>query len=258
VTAIFAGLLTKVGVYAIIRTQTLLFPDVLPTWLLLVLAGSTMLVGVLGAIAQDDVKRILSFLIISSIGFMVMGLAMFTVAGIAAAIVYMVHQVVIKTTLFLAGGMIEHTGGSSRLSRLGDMARTAPIVAVVFFVPAMSLVGIPPMSGFTAKFALFDSVVESKEWWILAVSITASLLILFSVAKIWIGVFWAPVDAGEEPAPKPVRTPLLMLAPTSLLVAATIVLGLAAGPVYDYCVRAADDLVDPSAYVSAILNEEDQ
>ena len=128
----------------------------------MVVAGTTMLVGVLGAIAQDDVKRILSFLIISSIGFMVMGMALFTVAGIAAAIVYMVHQVVLKTALFLAGGMIEHAGGSSRLSRLGDMARTAPMIAVIFFVPAMSLAGIPPMSGFTAKFALFDSVAESS------------------------------------------------------------------------------------------------
>ena len=171
VTAIFAGLLTKVGVYAIMRTQTLLFPEVLPTWLLMVVAGATMLVGVLGAIAQDDVKRILSFLIISSIGYMVMGLALFTVAGIAAAIVYMVHQIVVKTALFLAGGMIEHAGGSSRLSRLGDMARTAPMIAVLFFVPAMSLAGIPPMSGFAAKFALFDSVAESSEWWILGVAV---------------------------------------------------------------------------------------
>ncbi len=147
VTAIFAGLLTKVGVYAIIRTQTLLFPDVLPTWLLMVIAGLTMLVGVLGAIAQDDVKRILSFLIISSIGYMVMGMALFTVAGIAAAVFYMVHHVVLKTGLFLAGGLIEHAGGSSRLSRLGGMVRTAPVIAVLFFIAAMSLAGIPPMLG---------------------------------------------------------------------------------------------------------------
>jgi multicomponent Na+:H+ antiporter subunit D len=253
VTAIFAGLLTKVGVYAIIRTQTLMFPDVLPTWLLLALAGSTMLVGVLGAIAQDDVKRILSFLIISSIGFMVMGLALFTVAGIAAAIVYMVHQVVIKTTLFLAGGMIEHTGGSSRLSRLGDMARTAPLIAVVFFVPAMSLAGIPPMSGFAAKFALLDSVAASREWWILGVAIAVSLLTLFSIAKIWLGVFWGQPDPAETVAPGRPRPPGLMVVPTALLVAATIVLGLAAGPLYDYCARAAGDLVDPAAYVSQVL-----
>jgi multicomponent Na+:H+ antiporter subunit D len=255
VTAIFAGLLTKVGVYAIIRTQTLLFPGVLPTWLLLAFAGTTMLIGVLGAIAQDDVKRILSFLIISSIGYMVMGLASFTVAGIAAAILYMVHQIVVKTTLFLAGGMIEHTGGSNRLSRLGDMARTAPLIAVLFFIPAMSLVGAPPMSGFTAKFALFDSVADSREWWILGVAIAVSLLTLFSIAKIWISVFWAQPDPAERGTeldhPRP---PALMVAPTAVLVSATVVLGLAAGPLYDYCTRAAGDLVDPSAYISHVLD----
>ena len=174
VTAIFAGLLTKVGVYAIIRTQTLLFPDVLPMWLLMVIAGLTMSVGVLGAIAQDDVKRILSFLIISSIGYMVMGLALFTVAGIAAAIFYMVHQVVLKTGLFLAGGLIEHAGGSSRLSRLGGMVRTAPVIAVLFFVAAMSLAGIPPMLGFAAKFSLIDSTAASHQWWILGVAVLSA------------------------------------------------------------------------------------
>ncbi len=180
VTAIFAGLLTKVGVYAILRTQTLLFPNDLPAWLLMTAAASTMLVGVLGAIAQDDLKRVLSFLIISSIGYMMMGLSLFTVAGIAATIAYTVHQIVLKTGLFLAGGLIEHSGGSSRLSRLGNMVHTAPLVAVVFLVHAMSLVGIPPLSGFTTKFALFDATADAGEWWLLGVAAVVALLTLFS------------------------------------------------------------------------------
>jgi multicomponent Na+:H+ antiporter subunit D len=258
VTAIFAGLLTKVGVYAIIRTQTLLFPDVLPTWLVMVVAGTTMAVGVLGAIAQDDVKRILSFLIISSIGFMIMGMALFTVAGIAAAVFYMVHQIVLKTGLFLAGGLIEHAGGSSRLSRLGGMVRTAPVVAVLFFVAAMSLAGMPPMLGFAAKFSLIDSTAVSRQWWILGVAIVVSFLTLFSVAKIWIGVFWAASD-DEQARPDDAvalaarNAPVMMLAPTALVVAATVVLGVMAGPVYDYCFRAAADLIDPTHYVSVVL-----
>ena len=127
VTAVFAGLLTKVGVYAIIRTQTLLFPEgTRPGTLLLVVAGLTMVVGVLGAIAQDDVKRILSFNIVSHIGFMIMGLSFFPPAGMAATVYYLVHHIVAKTTLFLTGGLMEHVGGSSRLTRLGGMVRTAP------------------------------------------------------------------------------------------------------------------------------------
>ena len=161
-TAIFAGLLTKVGIYAIIRTQTLLFlPAVRPATLILVVAGATMVVGILGAIAQEDFRRIFSFYIISQIGYIIMGLGLFTVAGLAGAVYAIVHHIVVKTTLFLVGGLIEHHGGSSRLSRLGGMVVTAPAVAVLFLLPALSLVGIPPFSGFASKFGLFDATARS-------------------------------------------------------------------------------------------------
>ena len=170
-----------------------------------------MVVGVLGAIAQDDVKRILSFNIVSQIGYMMMGLGLFTVAGLAAAVFYIVHHIVVKTTLFLTGGLIEHVGGSSRLSRLGGMVRTAPVVAVLFLVPALRLAGIPPFSGFVAKFALVeagtaDTRVRASSAWPSLVS----LLTLFSMIKIWIGVFWSPADrAAREPAApgRPARRP---------------------------------------------------
>jgi multicomponent Na+:H+ antiporter subunit D len=114
IVAVFAGLLTKVGVYAIVRTQTLFFSNqTRPATLILVLAGATMVVGVLGAIAQDDVRRILSFTIVSQIGFMVMGLGFFTVAGLAAVVYAIIHHIIVKTSLFLTGGLIEHAGGSS-------------------------------------------------------------------------------------------------------------------------------------------------
>ena len=155
VTAVFAGLLTKVGVYAMIRTQTLLFPaDSRPSTLILVMAGATMVIGILGAIAQDDVKRILSFNIVSHIGFMVMGLGLFSEAGLAAALVYTLHHIVAMTTLFLVGGLIEHVGGSSRIGQLGNMVRTAPVVAALFLVAALGLAGVPPLSGFAPKLGL--------------------------------------------------------------------------------------------------------
>ena len=258
VTAIFAGLLTKVGVYAIIRTQTLLFPaDTRPTTLLLVLAAATMVVGVLGAIAQGDVKRILSFQIVSHIGYMIMGLGLFTVGGLAAAVLYTIHHIVAKTGLFLTGGLIEHAGGSSRLTRLGGMVRTAPALAVLFLVPALSLVGIPPLSGFIAKFALVDAAASSSSYAVMAVALVVSLLTLYSLMKIWIAVFWSP--ATEPLASPPDRAqgehlggPLLMVAPTAALAALTVAIGLAAGPLYDLSLRAAADLLDPSAYLAAV------
>lgn len=259
VTAVFAGILTKVGVYAIIRTQTLLFPEASrPATLLLVLAGLTMVVGVLGAIAQGDVKRILSFQIISHIGYMVMGLGLFTLAGLAAAVLYTIHHIVAKTTLFLTGGLIEHVGGSSRLVRLGGMLRSSPLLAVLFLVPALSLVGIPPFSGFVPKFALVDAAAQESQWAILGVALLVSLLTLVSMMKIWSAVFWAPrvedpFPAGADaPAPR-LGGPVLMVIPTVVLVAATVAVGLAAGPLLELSERAAADLLDPSSYIAEVL-----
>ena len=260
VTAIFAGLLTKVGVYAIIRTQTLLFPsDTRPATLLLVLAGATMLVGVLGAIAQGDVKRILSFQIVSHIGYMIMGLGLFTVGGLAAAVLYTIHHIVAKTGLFLSGGLIEHAGGSSRLVRLGGMVRTAPVLAVLFMVPALSLIGLPPFSGFVAKFALVDAASEQSSYVVMAVALVVSLLTMYSLMKIWIAVFWSPATEplpGDAARPdrvgEPLGGPLWMVAPTAVLAVLTLVIGLAAGPLYDLSLRAAADLLDPTAYLEVV------
>jgi multicomponent Na+:H+ antiporter subunit D len=259
VTAIFAGLLTKVGVYAMIRTQTLLFPEsTRPGTLLLVVAGLTMVVGVLGAIAQGDVKRILSFQIVSHIGYMVMGLGLFTLAGLAAAVLYTVHHIVAKTALFLAGGLIEHHGGSSRLARLGGMARSAPVIAALFLVPALSLIGVPPLSGFVAKFALVDAAVARSAWGVTTAALVVSLLTTYSLMKIWVAVFWSPAGeprsdvAAAAARAEPLGGPALMVVPTAVLAAATLAIGLASGPLYDLCLRAAADLLDPVAYLEAV------
>jgi multicomponent Na+:H+ antiporter subunit D len=141
------------------------------------------------------------------------------------------------------------------------MVRTAPVIAVLFFIAAMSLAGMPPMLGFAAKFSLIDSTAASRQWWILGVAVFVSLLTLFSVAKIWIGAFWAE-SADERARPDDAvriearNAPGLMMAPTVLLVAATVVLGVMAGPVYDYTLRAAADLIDPSHYVQVVLGGE--
>ena len=260
VTAIFAGLLTKVGVYAIIRTQTLLFPpESRPQTLILWIAGLTMVVGVLGAIAQADVKRILSFHIVSQIGYMVMGLGLFTLAGLAAAIFYIVHHIVVKTTLFLTGGLIEHVGGSGRLSRVGQLARSAPVVAVLFLIPALSLAGIPPLSGFVAKFGLLEAGTAQSRWWLVAAAVAVSLLTLFSMTKIWAGAFWSPAEGEPDGTPHPVGRlggPALMVLPTAALAAISLAVALWAGPLYDLSERAAADLLHPASYVRAVLGDD--
>jgi multicomponent Na+:H+ antiporter subunit D len=257
VTAVFAGLLTKVGVYALIRSQTLLFPDDSRAGtILLVGAGITMVLGILGAIAQDDVKRILSFNIVSHIGFMVMGLGLFSIAGLGAAIFYAVHHILAMTTLFLVGGLIEHVGGSSNIRQLGNMVRTAPVVAVLFLIPALSLAGVPPLSGFVPKFGLIEAGFSSGQYVVVAASLVASLLTLYSVIKIWIGVFWSPVleePSGTVHVVGRMGGPPLMVLPTAALFLVGLAVAAFAGPLYELCDRAAYDLLHPVEYVKVVL-----
>ena len=258
VTAIFAGLLTKVGVYAIVRTQTLLFPSDGPSLLLLFLAGATMFVGVLGAIAQDDVKRILSFHIVSQIGYMIMGLGLFTLAGLAGAIFYIVHHILVKTALFLVGGMIERTTGTGALHSLGGLIRKAPLLAVLFAVPALSLAGLPPFSGFVAKLALVDAGLGAERYVVVGVSLLVSLLTLFSMTKIWSGAFWGTpeaTDIADAPglAQDRLRLPPLMAGATAAVVAMTVAVVVGAGALYDVSERAGKDLLEREPYVEAVL-----
>ena len=257
VTAIFAGLLTKVGVYAIIRTQTLLFGEGGPSTLLLAVAGLTMVTGVLGAITQDDVKRILSFHIISQIGYMIFGLGLYTLAGLAAAVFYIVHHIIVKTTLFLVGGLIEERAGTGALRRLGGLLHSSPLLAALFLLPALSLAGIPPLSGFVAKLALIEAGFSIGANLTVAVAILVSALTLFSMTKIWSGVFWGK---AEEPPPRPeplegAGPPWLMLGPTGVLVALSIAFVVAAAPLYELGEVAAANLIDPSRYIEAVTGQ---
>ncbi|MDK3257023.1 Na+/H+ antiporter subunit D [Blastococcus capsensis] len=201
VTAVFAGLLTKVGVYAIIRTQTLLFPGGALDTVLMVAALATMLIGILGAVAQTDIRRILSFTLVSHIGYMVFGIALSSAAGLAGAVFYVVHHIAIQTTLFLVAGLIERQGGSTGVDRLGGLAKASPFLAVLFFVPAMNIAGIPPLSGFIGKLGLLEAGIADGGWLpivVVAAGAVTSLLTLVAISRVWSRAFWRP--PAQSPA----------------------------------------------------------
>jgi multicomponent Na+:H+ antiporter subunit D len=254
ITAVFAGLLTKVGVYAIIRTQTLLFAPAegAGSRFLLFVAGMTMLVGVLGAVAQGEIKRILSFHIVSQIGYMILGLGLFTVAGVAGAILYIVHHIVVKTTLFCVGGAVEHACGTGRLKQLSGLSTRAPLLGLLFLFAALSLAGLPPFSGFVAKLALTQEGLRTGHFLVIGVGLLVSLLTLFSMTKIWAGAFWgAPEGAAAGEGRLPLPWP--MTASTAFLVAVSLGIAALSQPLYEYSQAAAADLLDPAVYVSAVL-----
>ncbi len=265
VTAVFAGLLTKVGVYALLRTQTLLFPHKPATDLLLWVAMLTMIIGILGAIAQSELKRLLSFTLVSHIGYMVMGIAVATQAGLAAAIYYTAHHITIQASLFLVAGLVQRVGGTTSLDRLSGLAIMSPLLSVLFIVPGMNLAGIPPFSGFIGKLGLLTAVVDTGTplgWAVVVAAVLTSLLTLYAIAKVWNRAFWGtPMTSrdkrtAEEEEEEDVHhgrpMPAVMVAAALALIVFGLVLSAAAGPLYEYTSQAAAALQD-GAYVRALM-----
>ena len=291
VTAVFAGLLTKVGVYAIIRTETLLFPSENFNAVLLVVALLTMLVGILGAVAQADIKRMLSFTLVSHIGYMIFGVALSSVLGLAATFFYVIHHITIQTSLFMVTGLIERRGGTSSIARLGGLAKLSPVLAVLYFIPAMNLAGIPPFSGFLGKLGLLQAGVadgSALAYALVAASVTASLLTLLVMARVWNRVFWRSIIDAEHPDPvllatapdatgvqsmRALRTskhvdategrfsgdneisilPNMMVYSTAGLVALGIAMTVFAGPLFELSQDAAISMLSRTPYIEAVL-----
>jgi multicomponent Na+:H+ antiporter subunit D len=272
VTAVFAGLLTKVGVYAIIRTQTLLFPENRLSVPLLVAALFTLTIGIFGALAQADIKRLLSFTLVSHIGYMIFGIALATPAALGATIYYVIHHITVQTTLFLAAGLIERIGGTTSLSRLGGLLKAAPLVAVLFFIGALNLGGIPPFSGFIGKVALFQAGVDRNDplvWVLIAAGAATSLLTLYALARAWNMAFWrsrteardyeSPMldalqqDPYDEGTVKTRTISPLMTTATAAMLALTVCLTVFAGPLFELTSRAAADIEAPSTYIDAVF-----
>ncbi len=258
VSAIFAGLLTKVGVYAIMRVFTLMFTQntAYTNTLILVLAGLTMVTGVLGAASQNHYRRILSFHISSQIGYMIMGLALFTPLAIAGAIFYIIHHIIVKTNLFMISGITEWVGGSYELKKLGGIYVRLPFLSLLFLISALSLAGIPPLSGFWAKFTLIQAGLEARSYLIVVTALAVSLLTLFSMTKIWTQAYWKKQpEAYVKPLPaKPTDAAwILRFAPVILLATCTIIIGFGAEFFFDVAMQAAEQLLDPSLYVETVL-----
>jgi multicomponent Na+:H+ antiporter subunit D len=263
VTAVFAGLLTKVGVYALIRTETMIFASSDINELLLIVALATMIVGILGAVAQAELKRILSFTLVSHVGYLIFGLAIGTGAALGATVYYIIHHIVVQTTLFLAVGLIERRAGSTSILRVKGLMKAAPLLALLYFVPAINLGGIPPLSGFIGKVALFEAAADVGTPIMLVLiigGIATSLLTLYALMRAWNLSFWREEEddlaeietriahlekapAADEQAERRV-IPRIMTFATGSMVAVTLTLTVFAGPIYDLCAEIGETLLN--------------
>jgi multicomponent Na+:H+ antiporter subunit D len=254
--ALFAALLTKVGVYALIRVFTLVYEvDGTPFQPILLWGGVlTMLFGALGAISQQAVRRVLGYSIISSIGFMILGLAIGTPLAITGAAFYLFQDVLVKAGLFLTAGAMAMLTGSELFARSGGVWRARPWFSLLFLIPALSLAGMPPFSGFWGKLIIVRASLEAEGYVFAFAALATGLLTLFAMARIWSAVFWSPHPGGpraiEARLGAPTVLPLLALA-----ILVTFV-GINAGVFVDLASEVSAQILDPSAYIAAVLGVE--
>ncbi len=255
VTALFSALLTKVGAYALIRMFTLLFTHEtgLTHAVLLAAGGLTMLTGVLGAAAHFETRRILAFHIISQIGYIIMGLGIFTPLSLAGSVFFTAHNILAKTNLFLISGVAHRLTGEYDLKRMGGLFRAHPWISLCFFVSAMSLAGAPPLSGFVGKLLLVVAGLRAEAWTVTALALFVGVLTLYSMTKIWAHAFWraAPADAT---APSAADTGAVrgMMAPVAVITVLIVLMGVCAEPCVRLAMAAGEQLADPSGYIRAV------
>ncbi len=264
----YAGLLTKVGVYSLLRVFVMVFRQPGHEFaldIILMMSGFTMLLGVLGAMCQWEIRKILSWHIISQVGYMVMGIGLVgsvvyaadgsidadateavKTAAIVGTIFYIVHHIVVKSSLFLVGGIAERITGTQELKKMGGILDLAPGAAGLFLIASFSLAGLPPFSGFLSKFVLIKAGLAGGAFFVVTVAIITSFFTLYSMTKIWSYAFWR--GRCREKAGPNYRG---MMAPTGILIAFTVFMGVVAQPFVGLAQRAAKDVQDPTAYIDA-------
>ncbi|WBL18351.1 MULTISPECIES: monovalent cation/H+ antiporter subunit D family protein [Citricoccus] len=292
ITALFSGLHTKVAIYGIYRIYSIVFGgDTRFLWVGVVLFSLSMVIGVLGAVGEKTTRSILAFHMVSQLGYILLGVALFTELGLTAGIFYLIHHMVVKAALFLSTGAVEVRYGTGTIGDLGGVARAEPVIAVAFFIAALSMAGIPPFSGFAAKLMLVLAAVERGEILAVVCMILVSLITLVSMMKIWAGMFWEKKNDDELPDVMPSRftpetagssargaAPLTqtltqshtetavhaeetprrrinasLAAPAVVLTLVTITFGLGAQLLFGWAEVAAGGLLDPSAYIEAVI-----
>jgi multicomponent Na+:H+ antiporter subunit D len=254
VRALFGALLTKVGLYAIFRTFTLIFyhdPGLTHTWIAW-MAAATMILGGIGAVAYNDIPRILNYNVIISVGFVAFGLAAATGDSLDGAVFYLLHDMLAKGLMFILGGIIITIAGTDQLKGMGGLIKRHPFIGWMFFTLTLTLVGIPPLSGFAGKVLLIRGGLDAGMLTLSLIGLASSFLVLYSLLKVFRLAFWG--DEKEQVKREPINLKGVTNVAVGLLVL-VILMGVGSEWVYSYVSQAGDVLANPTLYIEAVMKE---
>lgn len=250
--ALYGGLLTKVGIYALIRVFGSVLPDEATGVhaLLRGLGAVTMVAAALGALSRPFLRGILAFQVLSQAGLIVLAVGLRSPVALAAAILYVVHDVVVKASVFLLGGLLARLNGSDHLERMGHLWRRHPWIGVLFLLQALSLAGIPPLSGFWGKLAILNVAVKAGSPALAAAIVAGGILTLWSMVRVWNAAFWSePAGVSVQPLDGRGRR---MAGVVAGLAAVSLAIGLGAEGVARVARAAADQVAHPTAMAAAV------
>jgi len=255
VMALFGALLSKVGLYALIRTFTLIFYSdtaATHTWLA-AMGGITMVLGAIGALAYQDIRKIINYNVIISVGFIAFGLAVMSKESLDGAVFYLLHDMLAKSLLFILGGIIIGLTGTHRLDEMGGLIKRYPAVSWMLFIAVLAVAGIPPLSGFTGKLLIIEGGFTEQRYWLAAISLASSLIVMYSLIRIFMKACWGEEKGTYIESPTGRRSDWLAALPAACLTIIVIVMGLGSEWVYSFVSVAGETLIDPSIYIEAVL-----
>lgn len=264
VSAVFGGLLTKVGAYALIRVLMLVLPEgrIALEPVIAVIAVATLLLGPLGALAQTNIRRAVGFLVIGGIGALFAGLSLGSMHGIGGAVFYGIHSMLTLTALYLAAGLVEKLSGTQDIRLMGGIYAANSLLSIVFIVLVFAVAGLPPFLGFWPKLLLVEGGVRAGDWFVVAALLLNSFLTLIAASRIWAHVFWRNGPEGKRSEqPNAMLRPLsandnrFALSSTVTLVALIVALGLFPNWLFSASGMAGFDMLDPSRYIAAVFVE---
>jgi multicomponent Na+:H+ antiporter subunit D len=254
ISGLFAGMLTKVGIYAMIRVLVMLLPLQLATITPLISAAAvgTMLAGAIGALGQSDIRRAIGFWVVSGIGTLLSGIAIGSAPALGAVLFYMLHSMVVMTALYLMAGMAGQLAGSFAMASMGGLARRSGLFAAMAGALLLAVAGMPPLSGFWPKALLVRQALATGHGWLAATILVSSFLVMLSAGRIFLYVFWRP---SLTPDSTPGRLPAASMAAIGMLAVLSLLVGLWPEPITLVTRTAAESLLAPEAYLRSVFPE---
>jgi len=260
VSALFGGLLTKVGAYALLRSLILILPEARDFLdpLITALAVATLILAPMGALSQTNLRRAIGFFIIGGVGAVMAGLALASMRGVAGASVYIFHSMLTISALYLVAGLIERMSGTDDTRKMGGIYGANSWLSILFLVLVFAVAGLPPFLGFWPKLLLIEASLGQGDIWLVVALVINSFLTVIAGTRLWSHIFWRAGREGENSEqPNDRLVPLnkkdkwFGILPTASLVIIIVWFGLMPNPIFNASRIAAADLLFIDRYVEA-------